>query len=257
MNGSFGNTQRAWELVGGVRVRDADPAEEGGVAPQRRIGIEEIGDAALRAFTAAGYRLTQMADVAATLDIAMGTLYREVAGKDALFELALRRALNLPIAASRPLEGSSPSALALLVESELTRRARWPELTRARRGRKLTPASVEAVLGELYDQCARDRGIIRLLDRCAVELPTLAEPFARVLKARYIAELTRWIEHGTAGGPAWAAATARAAMEAVVWMALHRPGDILPPAIDEATGRGAVVALIGRGLAGGGGDGAP
>jgi AcrR family transcriptional regulator len=205
-----------------------------------------IAEAALAAFTARGYRQTQVADVARRLRIAVGTIYTQVAGKQALFDLAMRRALDLPLAGDE--------AAVQLLRRELTGGAHYPLLTAALARRRPVQAKAEiaGILGELYDLLAARRRLISLLDRCAWELPELAELYATRVKGGYIADLTAYVARRTHQGilaaPAPPEATARAAMEAVVWMAMHRHNDAMPPTIDEATARTSVVAMLTRGL---------
>src|SRR5262245_48357339 len=54
--------------------------------------LEQLVDCATRVFVAQGYARTQMADVAATLGVAKGTLYLYVESKEALFDLVVRLA---------------------------------------------------------------------------------------------------------------------------------------------------------------------
>jgi AcrR family transcriptional regulator len=206
----------------------------------------EIAEAALAAFTARGYRQTQVADVARRLKIAVGTIYTQVEGKQALFNLAMCRALESPLA------GGVDAAE--LLRRDLAGGSRHPVLTRALpRRRPADPrAEVTGIVGELYDLLAARRKLIKLLDRCAWDMPELAELYATRVKGKYIADLTRYVarrmREGAFASPAAAEATARAAMEAVVWMAMHRHNDAMPPTIDEATARASVVALVVKGL---------
>src|SRR5438876_5843482 len=54
--------------------------------------LEQLVDAATLVFIEQGYRRTQMADVAAALGVARGTLYLYVESKEALFDLVARYA---------------------------------------------------------------------------------------------------------------------------------------------------------------------
>jgi len=77
--------------------------------PENRF--EQLLEAATRVFIAQGYRRTQIADVAAEMGVAKGTIYLYVESKEALFAAALRHAdaraplvseLELPLAAPPP-----------------------------------------------------------------------------------------------------------------------------------------------------------
>ena len=67
-------------------------------APARgRRGVDRTRDvaaAALGAFCDGGYRLTQIAHVAERLGVSVGTIYRYVDSKEALFHLAMLQALG-------------------------------------------------------------------------------------------------------------------------------------------------------------------
>ena len=67
----------------------------------------DVAQAALAAFRNRGYRLTQVADVSERLGVAVGTIYRTVESKEALFHLAVLEAagrwperLDLPLKVS-------------------------------------------------------------------------------------------------------------------------------------------------------------
>lgn len=72
--------------------------------------LERLVDAAIMAFVAAGYRRTRVAEIAKAAGIAPGTVYLYVEGKEALFELALRRAFKAPGALDVPLPYRSTEA---------------------------------------------------------------------------------------------------------------------------------------------------
>src|ERR1044071_4388835 len=58
--------------------------------------LEHLVQCATTVFIDSGYRRTQMADVAAALGVAKGTLYLYVESKEALFDLAARYADSAP-----------------------------------------------------------------------------------------------------------------------------------------------------------------
>ena len=79
----------------------------------------DLIQAATRVFLAQGYRRTQMADVAAAMDVAKGTLYLYVESKEALFGAVLRLAdAPLPLAPPSPLPLKTPSPGETLREVE-------------------------------------------------------------------------------------------------------------------------------------------
>ena len=58
--------------------------------------LEQLVDCATQVFIEQGYARTQMTDVATALGVAKGTLYGYVESKEALFDLVLRKTLELP-----------------------------------------------------------------------------------------------------------------------------------------------------------------
>ena len=98
---------------------------------QRTEGrLEQIADAALRAFSRGGLRQTQVADVAREAALSAGTLYLYAEGKDALFGLALRRAIDAMPAEGETLPIRAPAGGELrdLLAGAVARRFRWPAL---------------------------------------------------------------------------------------------------------------------------------
>src|SRR5262245_44636224 len=72
--------------------------------------FQDLVDAATAVFIAQGYRRTQMADVAAAMGLAKGTVYLTVESKEALFDVALRYAdVSRPIAAPAKLPVATPA----------------------------------------------------------------------------------------------------------------------------------------------------
>src|SRR5437016_558167 len=76
--------------------------------------LKELIAAATRVFIRLGYRRAQMADIAREMGVAPGTLYLYVESKEALFHLALQKAVEgdaEPLPASLPLPSLTPEAL--------------------------------------------------------------------------------------------------------------------------------------------------
>ncbi len=140
----------------------------------RRIPANRFDDlvrSATQVFIEAGYRRTQMADVAAAVGVAKGTLYGYVEGKEALFLLCLASAdAAKPIPLPEPLPLPSPE------KGEIARRVRealGSELRMPRFEAAIATASPEdvgdearGVVGELFDLMYANRFGIKLLDRC-------------------------------------------------------------------------------------------
>src|SRR5512138_208990 len=115
------------------------PAMARAVPPQR---FQDLVDAATAVFIAQGYRRTQMADVAAAMGVAKGTLYLTVASKEALFDVVLRHAdAPRPIAppTALPVQAPAPSRTLRYIRQRLARE----------------PASVT-----LHEVLTRDRNVV-------------------------------------------------------------------------------------------------
>src|SRR2546425_9614244 len=93
--------------------------------------LAKLVDCATEVFIAQGYQRTQMADIAAALGVAKGTLYLYVESKDALFDLVLRCAdaehpfAHLP---SLPLPTPKPGATLQYVRDRLASDQTLPAL---------------------------------------------------------------------------------------------------------------------------------
>ncbi|WP_449221461.1 helix-turn-helix domain-containing protein [Tistrella mobilis] len=208
--------------------------------------LEDIAAAALAVFTRQGYRLTQMADVAREAGLSAGALYSYVAGKEALFELALAEAQGLTPAGAARFEAVGLGAAAAALVTAAAGRVRRPALDAALAAGRAGPDEVRAVAVEMLEMLATHRRLIWLLDRCAAEIPEVAAFYGSELRGRYFRDLTRFAALAadeTEPGPA-TRARARALLEMAAWMAMHRLRDPQPPAVDDATAHAAVVEIM-------------
>jgi AcrR family transcriptional regulator len=219
--------------------------------PEHRF--EDLIAAATAVFLEQGYRRTQVADVAARMGVAKGSVYTYVESKEALFDCVLRHAdrsdrIGLPEAL--PVATPAPEATLELVQRRLAEEGALPLLTAAlSRARVLDArAELEAVLGELYDALARHRTAIKLLDRCAPDYPELAKVWYRGGREGALALLQRYLDDRARRGRLRSfedgAITARIVLEALVFWAVHRHWDPSPQAIDESSARRTVLAFL-------------
>jgi AcrR family transcriptional regulator len=213
----------------------------------------DVAQAALACFSSGGYRLTQIADVAARLGVSVGTIYRYVDSKEALFHLAVLETLGrVEDAPPAPVEVTGLSDTIAVLRAEIVGHRIWPTLAAAARGPAPADARAEAELigGELYDSIAARAAIIRLLDRCAHEAPELTEVFDRGVRIPLMNDLVAWVvRRGGAGGRAHAEALARGAMEAVAWLAKNRPADPTAAHISDAQAREAAIRIFANAFA--------
>lgn len=217
--------------------------------------LVEIADAALTAFGRAGFRLTQMSDVARLCDMSAGALYGYVDSKEAMLYVSVLRAINqLDAAMPLPVPAASTDKMLALLQREIGKRDLWPLLKSALEcGRAVRIADEAAdIAGELYDLIAHDRRLIRLLDACGRDIPEIADFFMREIRGRYFEDFALYLRKRNAAGATAAAVStpvsARALVEMTAWMAAHRHGDQASMQTSEAEARAAVQALFAAAL---------
>ena len=215
--------------------------------------LERLVDCATQVFIEQGYARTQMADVAAALGVAKGTLYLYVESKEALFDLVARFAdADQPSVQWPPLpvRTPKPGATAKYVRERLAQSGVPPSLAKAL-GQKRTAdvrAELEAITRELYDTVARNRHGIKLLDRSARDYPELAALWFEGGRGGLIGLLTRYLDDRMRRKLLRrlpdAAVAARLLIETVVFWAVHRHWDPHPEPVDEAVAKETVVRFI-------------
>src|SRR5579883_2999829 len=172
--------------------------------------------------------------------------------QEALLHLALAHAFGMALdEATLPYGIASPEETLHLLKREIKRAAVWPVLSeRMRDGIRLRPDDLSLVAGELFDVMHGRRRSVWLLDRCAQDIPEIAALYVKQVKARYLDDLAAFLGAGQAQGlfhrdldPAIAA---RALLEMIAWLAMHRLRDALPLPADEDQVRRAAVSLVTR-----------
>jgi AcrR family transcriptional regulator len=219
--------------------------------------LRHIADAALSVLSRQGYRLTQMADIARECGLSAGALYGYVEGKEAVLHLALAHAFGMALDESDlPYRIISPDETLKLLEREIKRAAVWPVLSQKARGKsaRLRRADLAAVAAELYELTHERRRSIWLLDRCADDIPEIAALYLEQVKARYLADFGAFLAKAQSQGlchrevdPATAA---RAVLEMIAWLAMHRLRDPLPLRATEEQMRRAAASLVAHALSG-------
>jgi AcrR family transcriptional regulator len=215
--------------------------------------FELLIEAATAVFIQQGYRLTQIADVAARMGIAKGSIYTYVESKEALFELVLRHAdREEPALLPDALPFATPPSGATLrtLRVRLSERARFPALAAALARSRVADvrAELDVVLGELYDLLARHRVVIKLIDRCAHDYPELAKLWFSAGRQDALSELERYLDDRTRRGRLRrfedARVAARLVLETLVFWAVHRHWDAAPQAVDEGASRRTVIEFL-------------
>jgi AcrR family transcriptional regulator len=218
------------------------------VAPESRF--EDLIDAATKVFIENGYERTQMADVAEAMGVAKGTVYLYVESKEALFDLACRLA-DAPRPLARPsiLPVRTPARGATLeyIAERLAQSPVVPLMRSLVEKKKRGDARIELEMfvRELYDDLARNRRGLKLVDRSARDLPELAAIWFDNTRAGLVGLLTAYLQGRIAAGKLRrvpdAAAAARVVIETTVFWAVHRHWDAHPQQVDEAKAKETVV----------------
>jgi AcrR family transcriptional regulator len=225
--------------------------------PENRL--KDLLEAATGVLVAQGYRQTQMADVAAAMGVAKGTVYLYVESKEALFAACMRHADGEPPALSEldlPLPTPAPGELVNEVKAVLARETTPPALLAAleRESADDVRAELEQIVRELFAISARHRTAIKLMDRSASAHPELAAVFYGGGRFTQVEQLTRYLERRIAGGQLRAvpvaAVAARFIVETITTWAVHMHWDPAPQAYDPADAEETVVQFLLGGLVG-------
>lgn len=195
---------------------------------------------------AQGFQRTQMQDVADRLGVAKGTVYGYVESKAALLAAVVRYADGVeppPEPTGLPVPTPAAGELAALVADRLGREVAELRLMKAVAGRRRVPIADELteIITDLYQRLTRHRVSIKLVDRCAPELPELGEVWFGVGRAVLVAALTDYLTRRAASGvvrlPGPARVVARTILETCVLWAVHLhwdpAGDREQPPPDE------------------------
>lgn len=226
----------------------------------RTIPEERFSDlvrSATLVFIALGYQRTQMADVAAAMGVAKGTLYVYVESKEALFELCARHCDDLePVPRPEHLPYPTPpeGALRQMLAERLEREGRIAALDDAlstKRARDVR-GELSEILGEIFDRLHRHRFILELIDRCGGDHPDLPSSLQRQAREGLQGALARYLELRARSrqlrAPADAFLSARVVIETITTWAVHIHWDPIPQAFDAKRARDTVIDFILCGL---------
>jgi AcrR family transcriptional regulator len=218
--------------------------------------FHDLVEAATSVFLEQGYRRTQMADVAARMGVAKGTVYLYVESKEALFDAVVRHAdreERIALPDELPIPTPPPGATLEEVRKRVAETG-LPVLSDALARRRVIDvrAELESIVRELYELLVRHRVGIKLLDRCAHDHPELAAVWygtgregVQDLLRRYLEDRIRRRRLAPVEDPA---VTARIVLETAVFWAVHRHWDPSPQAVDEKAAERAVVDFVVRAL---------
>ena len=160
--------------------------------------LERLVDAALLTFIQRGYRHTRIEEIAGRAEVSPGTIYLYATGKEALFELAIRRAFDEPDALDvetpyRPSAGSD------WVEQLWTRLIATDPLAELRAAlADPAPRDValewETIVRRIYRWQARYWRALALIESCASEWPELFLLFYKEFRSQALAMGAEYIE---------------------------------------------------------------
>lgn len=221
-------------------------------------------DAAVGAFVTHGYQHTQMQDIAEAVGLAKGTLYGYAATKEALFAAAIRYGDHLePLPETRELPLGPPAVgdLARLVSARLG--AEVPDLALVRAlasdSQPETPEEVavelSGIVTDLFARLARNRAAIKLVDRCAPELPELGRVWFDAGRGAQMSAMESYLrarqESGLLAVPGSVAVVARTIVELCVLWAVHcrfDPAPLETSPNDDDTVAATLAAMITRSM---------
>jgi AcrR family transcriptional regulator len=208
-------------------------------------------------FLEQGYRRTQIADVAARMGLAKGSIYTYVESKEALFDCVLRyadQADRIEMPETLPIHTPAPGATLATLEGRIAEEVALPVLSAAlARARVVNAAAeLETVLGEVYDVLARHRTAIKLLDRCAADYPELAKLWYRDGRETALSLLARYVDDRIRRGRFRrfddSTVAVRIVLETLVFWAVHRHWDPSPQPVDEERAKATALAFLTRAL---------
>lgn len=202
--------------------------------------------AAAEVFITHGYQRAQIRDIADALGLGKGTLYGYARSKAALFAAAVRYADGhepLPAAIELPVPAPGTGDVAALVAGRLGSEIADLKLAEALANplsAAATPADgdaeLAAIVTDLYQRLAKHRVAIKLVDRCAPELPDLAQVWFGAGRHAHVSAVEQYLSYrhraGTLALPGPAALLARTIVELCALWAVHCHFDPAPRAPD-------------------------
>jgi len=222
--------------------------------PHNRLDV--IADAATEVFIKQGFARAGVAQIAQQARVGPGTIYLYAESKEALFDLAIRRALEDPTVWTMTLPHPAPGhgAVADAVWRCLQNASHFPQLWLAAESPPPDDIRKEAggIISELYNWLHRYRRAIKLAERCAVDWPDIAQLFQRRFwrgGVRRVAEyLARRMREGVLPPRRDAVAAALLLIESLAWMAVHRhwstEGAELPEEVGADTAQQMLLAAL-------------
>lgn len=229
------------------------------IPPDRFATLIEAGTAT---FVAQGYRRTQMQDVADAMSVSKGTVYGVVTSKDALLLACVRYADGIdppPDPSTWPLPSPAEGELVELVTDRLSEAGDLALHKVIDTAPGAVDAELDLIVTDLMRRLDRHRRAIKLVDRCAPEIPELAQLWFGAGRAQLVDRLRGYLSQRADQGlirltadPVHWDIVARTIVETCVLWAVHLPWDPAPPAFrttpTNADIAATLAALFGGGL---------
>jgi AcrR family transcriptional regulator len=216
--------------------------------------LTEVADAAVGVFTDKGFRSAGISDVSAALGLSHGALYTYVDSKQALLYLALLRAVQ-PEAVNTlaiPVTAPPPQEVVALVKAWAAGQAEtaWPAAARSSGypATRLIDQELGGIIDALYGFIEGHRQVLKLVARCAADLPELAQWYfvqqRRAMLEQLGGYLRQRIRTGELSPVPDVPAAARFIVETIAWFAMHRYGDPDSAMLDDDACRRTVRHLL-------------
>lgn len=214
--------------------------------------LTEVAAAAGRVFTDKGFRSAGISDVSAALGLSHGAVYTYVDSKQALLFLALVRAVHPDRLATlaTPVTAPPQQEIVALAETWASQAAGFPVLTAACADPPSQSVDQElgGIIDELYAFIEDHREILKLVERCAADLPELAQWFFVQRRRSNVGTLAAYLRQRIGSGllrpvPDVPVA-ARFIVETVAWFAMHRHDDPDSAMLDDTASRHTVRHLL-------------
>ena len=214
--------------------------------------IDKIADAATETFIECGYAAARISQIADRARVGPGTVYLYAAGKEALYDLAIRRAMEDPTVWSMTLPHPTPApgAVADALWRCLQNAAHFPQLWLAAESPPPVDvaAEVQGIVLELYGWLYRYRRAIELVERSATDWPDVAQVFYRRFWRggihRVADYLARRVNEGAIPSRGEGLAAAHLVVESLTWMAVHREWSLDSASVPAGAAEAAAVALL-------------
>ena len=214
--------------------------------------LTEVADAAVGVFTDKGFRSAGISDVSAALGLSHGALYTYVDSKQALLYLALLRAVQ-PEAVNTlaiPVTAPPTQEVVALVKAWAAGQTVLPAAGQASGypAARLIDQELGGIIDALYGFIEGHRQVLKLVARCAADLPELAQWYFVQQRRAMLEQLGEYLRQRIRAGELSPVpdvpAAARFIVETIAWFAMHRYGDPDSAMLDDDACRRTVRHLL-------------